>query len=85
MGEESGSILWPQSLGVARLLQAGKREFGEISAADVPDNTVGRQHQQGMCLPDENVLPPPPTTELQGLSPGPRQSVPALWGLRVHV
>lgn len=70
MGEESGSILWPQSLGVARLLPAGKREFGEISAADVPDNTVERQHQQGMCLPDENVLPPPPTTELQGALPG---------------
>lgn len=64
MGEESASILWPRSPGVARLLPAGKREFGEISAADVPDNTVARQHQQGMCLPDENVLPPPPTTEL---------------------
>lgn len=76
VGEESGSILWPQSLGVARLLPAGKREFGEISAADVPDNTVERQHQQGMCLPDENVLPPPPTTDLRGALAGPRQSVP---------
>lgn len=37
VGEEMGSILWPQSLGVA-CLTAGKREFGEISAADMPDN-----------------------------------------------
>lgn len=85
VGEESGSILWSQSLGVARLLPAGKREFGEISAADVPDNTVERQHQQGMCLPDENVLPPPLTKELQGAFPGPRQNVPLLRGPRVHV
>lgn len=69
MGEELGPILWPQSPGVARLLPAGKREFGEISAADVPDNTVKRQRQQGMCLPDENVLTPPPTTGLQGAVP----------------
>lgn len=69
VGKELGSILWPQSPGVARLLPAGKREFGEISAADVPDNTVKRQRQQGMCLPDENVLPPPPTTGLQGAVP----------------
>lgn len=69
MGKELGSILWPQSPGVARLLPAGKREFGEISAADVLDNTVKRQRQQGMCLPDENVLPPPPTTGLRGAVP----------------
>lgn len=56
-GGEVGSNPWPQSLGVACLLPAGKRESGEISAADVPDNTVERQRQQGMCLPDENVLP----------------------------
>lgn len=69
VGKELGSILWPQSPGVARLLPAGKREFGEISAADVLDNTVKRQRQQGMCLPDENVLPPPPTTGLRGAVP----------------
>ena len=85
MGEEAGSILWSQSPGVARLLPAGKREFGEISAADVPDITVERQHQQGMYLPDENVVPPPPTTEFQGALPGPCQSVPVLRGPRDHV
>lgn len=49
--------LWPQRPGVACLLPPGKREFGEISAADVPDNTVERQLQQGMCLPDEMCFP----------------------------
>lgn len=62
---------WP-----ACCLPAGKREFGEISAADVPDNTVERQHQQGMCLPDENVLPPPPATELLGAFWGPASMCP---------
>lgn len=89
VGKESGSILWPQSPGVARLLPAGKREFGEISAADVPDNTVKRQRQQGLCLPDEKVPPPPPTTGLHGaipgVLPGPHQSKPELRGPRVHL
>lgn len=89
MGKESGSILWPQSPGVARLLPAGKREFGEISAADVPDNTVKRQSQQGLCLPDEKVPPPPPTTGLHGaipgVLPGPHQSEPVLRRPRVHL
>lgn len=65
---------------MARLLPAGKREFGEISAADVPDNTVKRQRQQGLCLPEENVLPLLQPQNSKGLSPGPRQSVPVLRG-----
>lgn len=51
VGEEMGSTPWPQSLGVACLLPAGKREFGEISAADVPDNTArGGVHGACACL-----------------------------------
>lgn len=48
VGEEMGSILWPQSLGVA-CLTAGKREFGEISAADMPDN-AGEAASTGHAL-----------------------------------
>lgn len=43
-----GSILRPQRLGVA-CLPAGKKEFGEISTADVPDN-AGEAASTGHAL-----------------------------------
>lgn len=71
MGVEMGSILWPQSLGVARLLPAGKREFGEISAADVPDNTVERQLNRACACLTGMCSPPPASQQPRGADLGP--------------
>lgn len=46
----------------------------------MPDNTVERQHQQSMYLPDGNVLPSPPAARLQGAAPGALGGVPVLGG-----
>lgn len=63
VGEEMGSILWPQSLGVA-CLPAGKREFGEISAADVPDNArEAASTGHALACRNRTAPLPPPTTE----------------------
>lgn len=61
MGEEMGSILWTQSLGVA-CLPAGKREFREISAADMPDN-AGEAASTGHAPACRKCTALPPTTE----------------------
>lgn len=69
MGEEMGSILWPQSLGVA-CLPAGKREFGEISATDVPDNTR-EAASTGHVLACRKCIAPLLQPQSPGAPPGP--------------